>query len=188
MNKDDRFSDEQVNAFIDGELDAEEKSRVFSEAELDPELDQRLCQQRKLSELIRHAYQDPPRPNHRPAAGRRRRPLWWATAASVFILIGLGAGLLTHRHLDQKAALSATQLAGNYILHLSDGDEDSMRSTLRKAQELIESGSSDKPNQVEVVVNENGLNLLRTNITPFANEVAYLADSEVVFYACPARR
>ena len=62
MNWDDQFSEEQINAFVDDELDPEEKSRIFTEAGQCEDLDQRLCQQRKLKELVKLAYQDVPKP------------------------------------------------------------------------------------------------------------------------------
>jgi intracellular sulfur oxidation DsrE/DsrF family protein len=184
MNTDDRFSDEQLNAFIDGELDAEERSRMFSEAEQDPELEKRLCQQKTLGELVRHAYQEPPRPNRQQNRGQRRGPLGRALVASALILVGLAGGLLVHSHLDRGAALTAPAKPGNYILHVSNGDQATMQATLRQANELISSGTLENPHRVEVVANERGLDLLRSDITPFAAEIAQLADSDVVFYAC----
>ena len=38
MNKDERISEEQLNAFVDGELDSEEISCVLNEAEQLPNL------------------------------------------------------------------------------------------------------------------------------------------------------
>ena len=55
MKKDEHVSEERLNALIDGELDSEEGNALFSEAEQSAELDQRLCQQRKLKELVKHA-------------------------------------------------------------------------------------------------------------------------------------
>ena len=70
MKKEDHISEEQLNAFVDGELDSEEISCLFDEAEQSAELDQRLCQQRKLKELVKHAYQDVPEPR-RHLSGQR---------------------------------------------------------------------------------------------------------------------
>lgn len=186
MNKEEKFSEEQVNAFIDGELEPDEKSRVFSAAEDDPELEQRLCQQRKLGELVRHAYQEVPEPTRSDAARRRRNPLARALVASVLILVGLGAGLWTHQYLDgeRKAVALASLDSPNFILHISNGDPETLRETLQKARELLDSGDEQTPHRVEVVANEQGLNLLRSDITPYAGEVAELADKNVVFYAC----
>jgi intracellular sulfur oxidation DsrE/DsrF family protein len=189
MNRDDFISDEQLSAFLDDELDAEEKSRIFSLAERDPELDRRICHQRKIRELVRHAYHDVPRPERRSTGVIRRRPLAYALVASVLVLIGLGAGLLAPRLYDQgNPAASPGTLAvtesPNYILHVSSGEPDNMRAVLKRAREILASSDQAHPHRVEVVANEQGLNLLRSDITPFAEEIAALADSSVVFYAC----
>ena len=47
MKKDEHISEEQLNAFVDGELDSEESSCLLDEAERSADLDQRLCHQRK---------------------------------------------------------------------------------------------------------------------------------------------
>jgi intracellular sulfur oxidation DsrE/DsrF family protein len=184
MNEEEKFSEEQLNAFIDGELDAEEKSRIFNEADHDLELEQRLCQQRKLGELVRHAYQNPPVPEGRPASRRRRSPLHRALVAGVFILVGIAGGLLAHQQLDRQMPAAFAEAPNNFILHVSRGDEKTMLAALRKARELIEDDSPNHPTRVEVVANERGLNLLRSDVTPFAAEIAALADERVVFYAC----
>jgi anti-sigma factor RsiW len=69
MNRDERFSEEQLNAFVDDELEPEEKARVYSEASHQPELDKRLCQQRKTKELVKLA--GPRRPVRPRARGIR---------------------------------------------------------------------------------------------------------------------
>lgn len=189
MKRDDFISDEQLNAFLDDELEADEKSRIFSEAERDPELDRRICQQRKIRELVKHAYDDVPRPERRRAGRGRRGPLAYALVASVLVLVGLCTGLLTHQMLDQRASVTAAgalavSQSPDYILHVSSGKPESMRAVLNKAQHILTSADAAHPHRVEIVANEQGLNLLRSDITPFADEIAALADSSVVFYAC----
>jgi intracellular sulfur oxidation DsrE/DsrF family protein len=55
---------------------------------------------------------------------------------------------------------------------------------LQKARELLSSAEPGKPRRVEVVANEQGLNLLRSDITPFSEEIRALANEDVIFYAC----
>lgn len=62
MKKDDFLSEEQLNAFVDGELDPEERSRIYNEAERCPDLERRVCRQNKQKELVRLAYEDVPPP------------------------------------------------------------------------------------------------------------------------------
>jgi intracellular sulfur oxidation DsrE/DsrF family protein len=194
MDKDNQFSEEQMNAFVDGELDTEEKSRVFNESERSTELDQRLCQQRKLKELVKHAYLEVPPPSHMKNTGQVSTGfLGKAVAAGVLLLLGVSIGLIAQRYISPQpeteilsvAAVTAPVGAGkNYILHVVSGEREAMLAALRKAQDLLDSAELGQTNKVEIVANQQGLNLLRSDVTPFATEIATLQESNVVFYAC----
>ncbi len=192
MNKDEHISEEQLNAFVDGELDSEERSNLFDEAERSAELDQRLCQQRKIKELVKHAYRDVPEAR-RLLSGRRAHNsvLGLALAASVLLIVGITTGQLMPRFFDQDlrpGGLSANAQAiadvENYILHVTSGEPEKMRLALRQARELLDSADSDNPRRVEIVANERGLDLLRSDVTPFSDEIRALAHENVMFYAC----
>ena len=194
MDKNNQFSEEQMNAFVDGELDAEEQSRVFNESERSEELDHRLCQQRKLKEFVKHAYLDVPPPNRLKNTGHISSSFFSkAIAAGVLLLLGVSLGLIAQRYVSPQpeigilsvAAVTAPVDAGqNYILHVVSGERQSMLEALRKAQQLLDSAEPGQTNKVEVVANQQGLNLLRSDVTPFAAEIAALQESDVVFYAC----
>ena len=59
-----------------------------------------------------------------------------------------------------------------------------MRRTLKKAESLLAKTSPGEPRRVEIVANEQGLNLLRSDLTQFSDEISALAEQDVVFYAC----
>ena len=194
MNKDDKISEEQLNAFLDGELESEERNCLFNEAERSDDLDQRLCQQRKLKELVQHAYRDVPAPK-RLLAGRRTHTgmAGLAMAASLLLVLGVTAGLFMRGYLDpaprpggNAASASHQGVAAmeNYILHVISGEPEQMKLALQKAEELLSTAGPDNPRQVEVVANEKGLDLLRSDITPFSKEISALASESVIFYAC----
>ena len=191
MNKDEHFSEEQLNAFVDGELDPEEKSRLYNESAHSPELDQRLCQLRKLKELVGHAYGDVP-PANRPGGPplRRAGPFGRALVAGVLLAIGVTAGYLGHglNSTETASKPSATaqiqEQADNYLLHIVSGDPEQMRSALAHARYLLESADDGGLRRVEIVANERGLDLLRSDVTPFAEEIRTLQENNVVFYAC----
>jgi len=194
MKKDDKVSEEQLNAFLDGELESEERSCLFNEAERSAELNQRLCQQRKLKELVQHAYRDVPEPKRR-LAGRRSRTgmVGLATAASLLLVLGITAGLFMRGYLNPVlnpggSAVATTAQAvteiENYILHVISGEPEQMRRALQKAEQLLASAEPNKPRQVEVVANERGLDLLRSDVTQFSSEISSLASEDVIFYAC----
>jgi len=194
MNKDDHISEEQLNALVDGELESEEKSNLYDQAEQSAELDQRLCQQRKLKELVKHAYSDVPEPKRHSVRGRSPvSMLGFALAASLLLVVGATASFFIQGYLGPDssregyvAATSAGAVVApqNYILHVASGDTEQMKLALRQAKELLEAAEPGKPRQVEVVANERGLNLLRSDVTPFSDESSALANENVIFYAC----
>lgn len=194
MNKDDHISEEQLNALVDGELDSEEKGNVYDQAEQSAELDQRLCQQRKLKELVKHAYSEVPEPKRHSVRGRSPvGMLGFALAASLFLAVGAAASFFIQGYLGTDSSrggyVAATNAGAvvapqNYILHVASGDTKQMKHALQQARELLEAAEPGKPRQVEVVANERGLNLLRSDVTPFADEISALADKSVIFYAC----
>jgi intracellular sulfur oxidation DsrE/DsrF family protein len=194
MKKDHHVSEEQLNAFVDGELEPEETNTFFNEAEQSAELDQRLCQQRKLKELVKHAYREVPEPRQPSSVRRLPNSMFGlALVASVLLVTGAIAGLFLHGYFEHgsiNGGYAATSnsnpaaITGNYIIHVSSGDPDKMELALQKAQALLSSAGPGALRRVEVVANEKGLDLLRSDVTRFKDEISYLASEQVVFYAC----
>ena len=188
MNKDDLISDEQLGAFTDGELDADEENRVFTRAEQDPELDARLCQHRKLKELVQHAYRDPPQPHRRPARSLPRRSLFGLAAAAVMLLaVGAAGGWFAARLPGGAPDATASVLPASqeqWLLHVASSDPRQMEMALNRADELMAAADASSQRRVEIVANEGGLDLLRSDVTPFAERIRQLAEDDVLFYAC----
>lgn len=190
MNREEKFSEEQVNAFVDDELDPEEKSRLYNASTRSAELDQQLCQHRKLKELVKHSYGKVPTPS------RPKNPslsgggfLGRALAASALIILGVTGGLLVHnylRHGDGDMAMPGQSVAGvtNYLLHVTTAEPEKMLAALQEAEQLLDSTEDGEFRQVEIIANEQGLDLLRSDVTPYAREISALQDRDVVFYAC----
>lgn len=187
MKKDEMISEEQLNAFTDAELDAEEEDRIFKLAEQDPELDARLCQQRKLKEMLLHAYRDA-KPPKRPVRGMPRRGLLGLAAAAVALLVvGATAGWLGARAVDGGITASTAPVAarpGHWLLHVSSSDRAHMEQALDRADDLMTEPGAPAGRRVEIVANEGGLNLLRSDVTPFGDRIRALADQDVLFFAC----
>lgn len=94
MNPDQRYSDEFLNAFVDNQLDPEEKSRAYADLSRDAALNHQVCELRKLHDLVQLAYRDPPAPPVRaPAKTGTRRPGWrFGVAATVLLTLGVALG------------------------------------------------------------------------------------------------
>lgn len=188
MKKDDSISEEQLNAFVDGELDAEEKDRIFGLSEESPELNARLCQQRRLKEMVQHAYREPPEYGRKQAAVKPRHTILGMVAAAVVILaIGVIAGFFGSRFVQQDhtgPAVTVAQEQQKWLLHLTSSEPERMQAALGRARALMNDPGAPDGLQVEIVANESGLDLLRSDVTPFAAEIRELAERDVLFFAC----
>lgn len=94
MSQNNRFSDEFLNAFVDDQLDGEEKDRAYLEIGQDETLNRQVCELRKLRDLTQHAYRDlPAPPSATTAAGKRRAGSRFGIAACLVLTFGTVLGL-----------------------------------------------------------------------------------------------
>ncbi len=208
MTLDRSISEEHLNAFVDNQLDADEKSRILSAINGDEDLSRRACEVRRLHELVQHAYDYPPRP-----AGKRppsRQPSPWAQGAAAMLFLALGAviGWMGHgqqapeaalqtraMYLDEEKAFQTASVAEapvarngrKVLLHVSSSDPQKIEEALNTAEGLLRTyRAKHLPVEVELVANAGGLNLLRADVSPFADRVRALqAEFEnITFLAC----
>jgi intracellular sulfur oxidation DsrE/DsrF family protein len=185
MKKDGQLSEEQLNAFTDGELDTDDESRIFELAEGSPELDARLCRQRKLKEMVQHAYRDVPHTRKRGAqTGSRGRILGMAVAALFLLAMGMSVGWFASLTMGPGNNAAQSAQSDTYLLHVTTSDPQHMQMALRRADELMNGPGATEARRVEIVANEGGLDLLRSDVTPFAEQIKTLAAQDVLFFAC----
>ncbi len=108
MSEEKRFSDEFLNAFVDNQLAAEEKGRVYLEINQDETLNRQVCELRKLHDLVQLAYQNPPAPPARQRTGARapRSNLRFGVAASLLLVLGALLGTQTELLLTTHAPVT----------------------------------------------------------------------------------
>lgn len=205
MSADRNISDEHLNAFVDGQLDADEKSRILSAINADDGLSRRACELRRLRELVQHAYETPPStPRRQPlrAAGYGWRQ---AVAAALLLAIGGTAGWFSHgqqhqppnlraMYLDEEKAFQTAELdqapvqgERKILLHLSSAEPAKLEQALDTAEQLLASYRElHQPVEIEVVANAGGLELLRADVSPFAERVSDLQRKydNLTFLAC----
>ncbi len=87
MSNEQSFSDEYLNSFVDNELTIEEKSRVYITIHQDETLNRRVCELRKIHDVIQLAYKDLSPPST-PSLPRKPTRLGRSVAAG--LLFGLG--------------------------------------------------------------------------------------------------
>jgi intracellular sulfur oxidation DsrE/DsrF family protein len=184
-----KFSEEQLNAFVDDELTAAEREEILAASAVDAEVAQRLCVLRASKDLVRHAYDRHALPM--PARVSQSRG-WWggALAAGVMLVVGVFLGVQMQRSAPEQPD-SALAWASNFfvaqpgrmLVHLDHADTEHMEAALDLVAAYLEKHANA---HVEIVVNNRGLDLLRTDRTPFAARIAELEISyaNVVFIAC----
>ncbi len=62
MGQGHEFSDEFISAFVDGQMIPEERAQVYAQAASDEAFNRRVCELRKIRDLIQLAYRELPKP------------------------------------------------------------------------------------------------------------------------------
>jgi uncharacterized protein len=197
VNPRETFSDEFLNAYVDGELDEAEKARLLEALCHDETLNARVCDLQKVRELLRHAYEQPPtsrqphNESHWQGAG---------IAAGVMLAVGtlLGWGLHSYQSPDnrlldiaQSMQMDTTSTTGDdawrVVLHVTTADPYRLKTVLDEAEELLaDHRRQNSPVEVEILANGRGLDLLRTRTSPYAERIQALQTqyNNVAFKAC----
>jgi intracellular sulfur oxidation DsrE/DsrF family protein len=199
MNGKETFSDEFLNAFVDNQLDPEEKTQVYSVISEDEGLNRRVCELRKIRDLVQLAFTNIPSGGRLTPGGGSRARFGFRVAASLLLAVGAALGWLLHQpngsqlvaagndaNARQVAALQAHKGA-KVLLHLNSGDPARMKETLDEAEELLKYYQRrHETARVEVLTNGAGLNLLRRDTSPFSVRIKqmYQRYNNLVFVAC----
>lgn len=203
------YSDDRLNMFVDNQLDETELNQIHEDALDDPELRERICKIKAVRELVGYAYESVPRSNY-----DRRNDIgiklgYRAIAASMLVVLGLTAGWLVRGiNAEEVSALPSiaagpgnasevfrffSELAAvdhkerKIILHISTGDLRTVKSALDEAEVLLASyKQAGTPLKMDIIANKEGINLLRADVTPYADRIeGIIADNNnVAFIAC----
>lgn len=197
--------DEQLNAYIDGQLDADETARLERRLAGDPGLRDHVEELRGVRLLVQCAMQAPrleqPQTVQHRASLRPRRMLWQALAAGLLIavgfLVGIGmpsrqpasdlqAHLTTGKLLIQPASSTSGDDA-RAVYHISTADPDKIRGALDEVEVLLTMyARTGRSLRLEIVANAEGLNLLRTDTSPARERVQAMQQryGNLKFLAC----
>jgi len=199
MNTRNSFSDEQLQAFVDDEIDIAERAEIMEAVRHDDELACRVCELLQIKDSVRLAYREPELPANPPASWKSG---WWsgtpfrAAAAVLIFALGTVTGTalqmnttdpLSHTGGKLASAAIANQELKRVVLHISTAESQRLDQALSDAEELLGS-YKDRPEmvQLEVVANTEGLSLLRADTSPYPERIRRLAQqfNNVSFLAC----
>lgn len=174
MSSRNNISQQQLEAFVDGQLDAPDKERVLLAMEASQELRTQVADLRRLKDMVRLAYDDVPEPFPRPAVSP---PVGgYAAAAAVGALVMLAVTQLIAWNWQDKSSPGEHTVARSpadpaqtspaasgpelVLFHISTGDD-------RVGAELLDQVALvadqyrqlGRPLRIVVVANNEGLRL-----------------------------
>ncbi len=196
MNRDQAFSEEAINSYVDNQLTPEEKIRFYQELEQDSAVAQYACRLRSLREMVQDAYNPstlPPPSSQRQQ--RKKLSCYGIAAALLMFVVGACVGWFSRGGLPEQHMATATPAswntpvarAHNVLLHISDDDPQHFRTAMAEAKQMLaRAHAQGVALHLEILTNDSGLDLLRTSLSPYRQEIAQLARRypNVAFLAC----
>ena len=189
MKRNEEFSDEILNAFIDDQLDRHEHAQILSALRHDEALSQRVCDLQKVRSLVQLAFnEDEIVPEHQKVSKNKSYgSLGRGVAAGVLILLGVLSGWFTSQHFSTNQSLleyaktirSNPALAENetwqVMLHVSHNQAKRFNIMLSEAEHLLATyKKNNKPLQLEILANGKGLDLVKNENAPHVAKLKQL--------------
>jgi len=194
-----QLSDEELNAYIDDELEFEDRKRIFHLLEQDEALTHEARELRQLRAMLRNAYRNPPVPTSNTQAKPPSRGIWFKSiAAGLLVAMGVVGGWYgsekfsgnSHEltaYLPGQIANVVANTQDNLLLHVSSSDPAKMEAALSYAEQfLAREERTGKRFRLEVVTNNGGIELLLQDTSPFPQRIEALMNKydNVSFLAC----
>ena len=194
MRPEDTISDETLNAFIDNELEDDERAQVLQRLERDQELAAKYSELCQIKERMLLAYSEIPQPKLK---GKEYIPglrVSNAQAAMIVIFLFIVGGFtgwvahdrqqqLENSHMQTIEKINLANVGANKVLfHINSNDKKRIETVLSKAKLFLANNNNV---QIEIVANSSGLSMLRDG-SPFTQEVESMSAQykNVRFLAC----
>jgi intracellular sulfur oxidation DsrE/DsrF family protein len=199
---DNKYTDEQLNLFIDNQLDTAEKDEIRHSILEDAALRERVCQLKAVRELVGYAYENVPEPASGTAAGNGAQGnyIWKGIAAGLLLALGMFAGWIindTARSMQIASAADVFQYYKNaapvdrterrIILHVTTGEISAVKGALDEAEQLLASyRDAGTPMKLDIVTYKEGINMLRVGVSPYVGRIEEIVENNdnVSLYAC----
>lgn len=196
------YTEEQLNLYIDQQLDTEELDEIRHTILEDAALRERVCQLKAVRELVGYAYENVPVPESAAMAGvtGRHGYLWKGIAASLLLIAGMFTGWTVNNAVHSSQVASADEVfqyfkntaqAANeerkIILHVTTGDIYAVKGALDEAEQLLASyRDAGTPMKLDIVTYREGINMMRVGVSPYVKRIEDIIESNdnVSLYAC----
>ena len=196
-----KYSDEIINAYVDGELEGPEKEQFKQDIKDDAELADQVISLCELKKSLKSTYSQIPLP----ISGNEHNSSYPVNlkqyAAAVIILcmgyflgFGVNSALEKNSYVAQDNIVNGVQLTpvslqqpNKIILHVSSNNSQVLYKTLSEINKILENYDENKlPFELEVVANSGGINLFRKDVSPYKKRIKQIIQtySNVSFIAC----
>lgn len=178
------ISDATLNAFVDDELDEAERERVLAASVTDPEIKQQICEIGALKSMVRHAYAHATPPQQ--TVAQPRNQMRHGIAACCLLVAGALAGWYAHLFNQMglntampgnqiSAKLAVAALPERVLLHIDSDQPEKMKAGLQEAESLLKRAERNHtPFKLALLANKSGLDLLRTDKSPYVEQIETL--------------
>ncbi|MEJ2142926.1 MAG: hypothetical protein P8Y24_11330 [Gammaproteobacteria bacterium] len=175
MKRNEDFSDEILNAFIDEQLDHDEREEILSALRYDEALTRRVCDLQKVRGLIQLAYPERLASAYsKNLSSKKMLTLPKGLAAGILMMLGVLAGWFAHQEASNGNSLieMAKTIRNNstvdenqewkVMLHVSHDEPRRFDVLLKETEHLLEEyKTKGQALQVEILANGKGINLLK---------------------------
>lgn len=200
MTEQQKLSDELLNAYVDGELDADDCRSIEEAMQEDERLRERVGELKDTKRLVRDAYIDE-KPARAPVVPLRRGGMARVAASAAMFALGValtwGWFSYTGGSGEQRIALAPSiesngpvQTADEVkvLFHLSRDDPDRLDDVLTEAEALLATTAGrDRGATVRIIISGSGLALFEKDTAPSPERVNALKRSyqdRIVFNGC----
>ena len=182
------FSDEHLNAYLDNQLDADERGQLLDALRQDGDLSARVCKLQKVKEMVQLAYHNF-EAEHGIQQTPRRKPVWPAIAASFLLATGLLTGWFANNQfgheprlldLAKAAQTMSTRPAGQdewrIVLHVDSADPNRFNVMLDETEQLLKTSAQQQQKvRVEILTNGGGLMLVEKSDAAYTKRLQALS-------------
>lgn len=194
MNNQNQYSNEHINAYIDGELDTDERTRLLFDEQQDAALAKRINDARMLKEKVQLAYSDLSMSD---AANKSFSCTAFVSkykslvagfvlllATSALLLPGITGNneiTLARQLIKSTPPISANDIEKTIGTHtkivvsISQYQPENFHTTINNIEKILQQHRGDKSFSIELVAHKTGLKLLDSKTSAHAERITLLA-------------
>lgn len=174
-------SEEELNAFVDAQLNANDHARVLASLVHNAALQKRVAEIQQTRDLLRHAYENPPHPI------ASKAPISFLKTGKVWIALSLALGMVSGAWLYRVAASTPalfTATPKGVVIQVSEADPEKWKMALINASNVRKAyHRKNKEVGVEIVAYGPGLKMFRKD-SPLVAGLEEASKNGVKLLAC----